>query len=102
MYENVIGKFCLVRCLEAGVHMGMVKSAEGRACYLEKARRMDRFKCAQGDSLSAVALYGIDPSFDGNRIQGEVSILLTENCEIIPMTDEALATFGEVPEYVVK
>lgn len=87
MFENLLGKYVIVRCKDAGVHSGVLESAEGRACVLRDSRRLWYWKPAKGAFLSAVAVDGVH---DDSKIGKAVTrIALTENCEIIECTRAA-------------
>jgi hypothetical protein len=92
-----IGKYVIVRCRDAGVHAGILKSREGRACELSESRRLWRWWAAKGAFLSGVATDGINPA--KSNIGAPVDILLTENCEIIACTDKARDTIVQAAAY---
>lgn len=78
------GPEVLVRTYSAGVHVGVLKSRDGREVVLEQARRIWSWKGAF--TLSAVATKGVDRS--ESRISVAVpEITLTEAIEIIPVVD---------------
>lgn len=82
-----IGKYVIVRCRDAGVHAGVLKNHDGRACELGEARRLWYWKPANKAAfLSGVASEGLDGS---SKVGAPVDMLLTENCEIIACTDAA-------------
>lgn len=87
--DNWIGRYVIVRCRDAGVHAGVLKSRDGRACELSEARRLWRWRVKgnAGITLSDVAAQGLDTR--DTRVSAPADILLTENCEIIGCTDEA-------------
>ena len=95
--DEWIGKYVIVRCRDAGVHAGILKSRTERACELTQSRRLWRWKVAhKGAFLSGVATKGLDKS---SKVGAPTDILLTENCEIIACTDEAAANIAEHPTY---
>lgn len=78
------GPEVLVRTYSAGVHIGTLKSRDGKEVLLENARRMWSWNGAF--TLSAVATKGVDRS--RSRISASVpEITLTEAIEIIPIVD---------------
>jgi len=84
-----IGKYCIIRCRDAGVWAGVVSSKSGRDCTVIEARRLYEWKAIKGHTLSAVANYGIS----GGKLPAKVPIVfLTETCEFIPATDDAKTT----------
>lgn len=85
--DKLIGKYVIVRCRDAGVHSGILESAEGRSCTLTNSRRLWYWKPVKGAFLSAVAVDGVHSD---SKIGKAVSrIALTENCEIIECTKVA-------------
>jgi hypothetical protein len=86
----MIGHICVVRTNSAGVHIGAVESHNGTQVVLTNARRL--WKWAGAFTLSEVATHGIDPH--NSRISCNIKrILLTEAIELIPASDEAIASF---------
>ena len=83
----MIGKYVIVRCRDAGVHAGVLVSAQGRGCVLSESRRLWYWKPANSAAfLSGVATEGLH---DGSKVGAPIDIELTENCEIIACTKEA-------------
>jgi len=82
----MIGKYVIVRCSDAGVHAGVLKSFEGRQAELTESRRLWYWKPAKGAFLSGVATYGLHSD---SKIGCPISVLLTEDCEIIECTSVA-------------
>ena len=75
----------LVRCRNAGVHVGTLKSRDAETVVLENANRI--WKWAGAFTLSEVATKGIDR--DNSRIACAVpSVTLTtlDVCEVIPVS----------------
>lgn len=76
------GPEVIVRTFSAGVHIGVLKSREGREVTLENARRL--WNWAGAFTLNAVAQDGVKRA--DSRISKPVpSILLLEAIEIIPV-----------------
>ncbi|AMK19363.1 DUF6948 domain-containing protein [Sphingobium sp. MI1205] len=85
--DNWVGKYVIVRCRDAGVHAGVLKSRGERACELTDARRLWYWKPANKAAfLSGVATEGLHGD---SKIGAPVDIVLTENCEIIACTETA-------------
>ena len=90
-----IGSYVLVRCTQAGVHVGVLRKRKGAECELTEARRLWRWYPAKGGLLSAVACYGIKE----NSIVGRpITIGLTEVCEYVLCTAEAEALIRAYPD----
>lgn len=84
----MIGKKVLVRCRDAGVHVGTLEEIHGRSVRLTSANRIWRWSGA--NTCSEIANNGINES---SRIAETVSeIWLLEACEIIVMTELAANT----------
>lgn len=94
-----IGKFVIVRCRDAGVHAGVLRSRDARACELAESRRLWRWRVKgnKGITLSDLATHGLDKR--DTRIGAPVTVLLTENCEIIACTPEAAENIAQFPTY---
>jgi hypothetical protein len=87
MSEKVLvdGQRSLVRCRNAGVHVGTVKSRGNGVLVLSNANRIWRWRGA--NTLSEVAMKGVDRK-NYTRITCEVPLIeLTESdvCEVIPV-----------------
>ena len=80
--KEMIGDYVIVRCRDAGVHAGYLKSYEGREVVLTKSKRLWYWKAAnKSHSLSGVAVNGVEPT---SKITAAVeTIVLPEACEII-------------------
>lgn len=78
------GPDVLVRTHSAGVHIGTLKSRDGKEVVLENARRL--YSWSGAFTLSAVATKGVDRK--NSRISVAVpEILLTETIEIMPVLE---------------
>jgi hypothetical protein len=96
--DNWVGKYVIVRCRDAGVHAGVLKSRNDRQCELTESRRLWFWKVAdKGAFLSGVATHGLDKS---SKVGEPVDIVLTENCELIACNDVAEQSIREHPVYV--
>ena len=86
--DDLLGKYVIVRCRDAGVHCGVLKSAAGRECVLTEARRLWYWKPANRAAfLNGVANEGISKE---SKVGAPVAMIaLTENCEIILCTPQA-------------
>lgn len=95
--NGMVGKYVIVRCRDAGVHAGVLDSHTGRECVLLNSRRLWKYVPADGRKwLSGVAVAGLG---DGSSIGAEVPrIHLTENCEIILTTDQAMVSISSFKE----
>lgn len=94
--QKLINKYVIVRCRDAGVHSGVLESAEDRQAVLTDSRRLWYWKPAKGAFLSAVAVDGVD--HDKSKIGKPVPrIALTEDCEIIQCTEAAEASLRTAP-----
>jgi len=96
MREYFINQYVLVRCRDAGVHVGKAESIEGREIVLSKSRRIWRWKGAY--TLSDLALGApLDPEF--TLVGPQVTLLLSEMCEVIPLTEKAKEGIYALPEW---
>ena len=89
--NGMTGKYVVVRCRDAGVHVGVLVSHNGRECVLTEARRLWYWKPANGAAfLSGVAVDGLHS--DSKIGKPVPRIHLTEDCEIIECTAAAEAS----------
>ena len=85
--NGMIGKYVIVRCRDAGVHVGVLESHNGRECVLTESRRLWYWKPENNSAfLSGVAVEGLHQD---SKVGVPVKIHLTENCEIIECTATA-------------
>ena len=95
--DQLIGRYVIVRCHDAGVHAGFLESRSGRECVLTQSRRLWYWKCKKSAFLSGVAVYGLHSD---SNVGAEIErICLTENCEIILCTKAAQKSISEMPEH---
>lgn len=90
-----IGKYVIVRSRDAGVHAGILHARADRQCELTESRRLWRWRVNgnKGITLSDVATHGLDKR--DTKVGAPVSIVLTENCEIIACTPEAAENIAQ-------
>ncbi len=86
-----IGKRCIVRTYASGVFCAEVVAHDGRMVELKNSRRMWSWKAADGISLSAVAVSGVDPKNCRFPVEVPAQTVL-DALEIIPASPAALAT----------
>lgn len=86
--QVLIGEYIIVRCRDAGVHAGFLKSYNGREAVLAESRRLWYWKPANGQKyLSGCATSGLHAD---SKVGAPISLtVLTETCEIIACTDIA-------------
>jgi hypothetical protein len=88
-------EYVVVRTYSAGVHIGFLKSREGKEVVLQNSRRIYYWEGA--NTLTDIALIGsVLP--DKCKITAPLQkITLTEAIEIIPVTKVAYDVLGEIP-----
>jgi hypothetical protein len=91
-----IGKVCIVRTYASGVFMATVVKQDGRMVELENCRRLWSWKAAEGISLSAVAMNGVDPK-GCNFPQAVPSQTVLDALEIIPASEACVNTVNATP-----
>lgn len=98
---DLVGKYVIVRCHDAGVHFGRYVSHKGRQVILADSRRMWRWWAKTQMTLSAVAEFGLNEDREELRIQCIMSgnIALLEACEILPCTQDCVESFARVEPY---
>lgn len=86
-----VSKVCVVRCRNAGVHVGEVLSRDAHTLVLVNSRRIWRWKGA--NCLSQFANEGCDVNSNDTKISPlltqELTLTTSDVCEVIPMTETA-------------
>ena len=92
--ESVNGmEYVIVRTTSAGVFAGYLKSRDGKEVSMVNARRLWYWDGA--NSLSQIAVDGV--SKPGNcKFPVEINVTLTEAIEIIPCSEKARRSIGNV------
>lgn len=91
-----IGKKCIIRTYASGVFFGTLTKQDGRMVELTNVRRLWSWKAADGISLSAVAVDGVNAK--GCKFpQATPQHTLLDALEIIPASDKAIASIEAVP-----
>ena len=93
--NSMLGKKCVVRTYSAGVWFGEIVEKSGNEVILKKARRMWYWRAAEGISLSAVALYGINQ--EKSKIVAAVPSVWLEAIELIPASNKAITSIECAP-----
>jgi len=93
--KDLLGKYVIIRTYSAGVHAGFLSEKSGNEVILKDSRRLWRWKCNKGISLSDLSVYGIDAS--NSRIATKIDLLWLEAIEIIPVTEICFKTISEAP-----
>ena len=91
MYEN---KLCIVRCDRAGVFFARVESLDGQTAQLRDARRIWYWDGAA--SLSQLAMEGVKAPENCKFTVTVPEMTVTQVIEVIPCTDEAVASVNGV------
>lgn len=92
MYDN---KFCVVRCDRAGVFFAKVKSLDGQTAELTEARRIWYWDGAA--SLSQLATEGVIAPKNCKFTVIVPTMTVLQVIEVIPCSDEAVASIQAVP-----
>lgn len=91
--DDFLGMDVIIRTYAAGVWFGTLAKKAGNEVILHSARRMWRWKCREGISLSELAICGIDK--EESRICAPVPMVWLEAIEIIPVLDDAAKSIKE-------
>lgn len=91
----MIGKYCMVRTVSAGVFAGTVKDRNGEEITLTTARRIWYWDGAA--SLSQLATEGTSKPKNCKFPIAVDEVLLRGVIEIIPISDKAAASLASVP-----
>lgn len=89
-------RYCIVRCRDAGVHAGYVKSTSGREVVLLKSRRLWRW---HAKTLSGLATEGTTNASRCKYANEVPEITLLDACEIIPCTGAGRNSVTGMPEW---
>ncbi len=97
MNTDLVGKYVIVRCRDAGVHAGELVAHEGREATLKDSRRLWYWKPANRKKfLSGVAVAGLHSD---SKVGATLPLLhLTETCELILCTPEAEKSIREIAD----
>ena len=90
-------RFCIVRCYGAGVFMARVESLDGQTAQLRDARRLWYWDGAA--SLSQLALEGVKAPDNCKFTVTVPRMTVTQVIEIIPCSEQAIASIGGVKEW---
>ena len=93
----MIGKECIIRTCNAGVHFGKVKESNGKIVVLENAIRIWYWVGAA--SLSQLAMEGVKQPKECKFAMPVDTIELTEAIEKIPCTPLAIENIRSVPSW---
>lgn len=93
--NDMIGQKVIIRTYAAGNFFGVLLKKRGEEVILGSGRRMWYWKAAEGISLSACALHGIDQA-DSRIVAPLVSVWL-KAIEIIPCTAKAIKSLEGAP-----
>lgn len=91
--DSSLGKYCIVRCKDAGVWAGTVVSMKERVVSLRDARRLWYWVALKGFTLSAVANYGLR---EGKMPSPVDFVELLDACEVIPCTSDSKKTITSI------
>lgn len=92
-----IGKYCIVRCRNAGVHAGTVESMDNNILVLKDSRRMWYWKSAF--TLSECATKGIESNSKIACVIDTVIIPVCDIGEVIPCSKNAEKSIKVAKEY---
>lgn len=82
-----VGRYVLCRCYSAGVHTGVLVSAQGEQVILRDSRRLWRWQAKAGVALSGVAQTGLASRCKVDTENPEIA--LSGVIEIIPCSQAA-------------
>lgn len=96
-----ISDISIIRCRNAGVHMGTVTKVGETTVIVEGSRRLWRWW--SDFTLSELATYGPHQDHLGDNRYGCVlptlTLMTSDVCEIIPCTKEAAEKLYAIPDY---
>ena len=86
--NSMIGSRVIIRTYSAGVWYGLLDQKAGAEVILLKARRLWRWWCKEGISLSSLSVHGVNK--EKSRIAEPVAQVWLEAIEIIPCEPYAI------------
>ena len=93
--KEYIGKKVLVRSYDAGVYFGTLEKIENDTCKVSNVRNIWKWEGAS--CLSQIANDGIK----GGKVSPQVSsMIINRVCQIIPLTDKAIANLESFKPWV--
>ena len=99
MYTKYNSTYVIIRTYSAGVFFGIVDQYDDKVILLKNARRMRRWKnLGREISLTGISILGIHPE---SQIERPVNEILLQWIEILPCTEESIATFAAQPAATV-
>lgn len=98
---NLTGKKVVVRGIQSGVFFGTLESIDGQTVELSHARNIWRWSGAT--NLNQIAVDGVDTDESSyTRISMTVdTLVLTDICEIIPLSEKAESILKGAPVWRV-
>jgi len=94
--NSAVGKFCIVRANDAGVHAGTVTEVNGDTVTLKDSRRLWSWTAKAGIALSGVAQHGVKKC-EGTKLDAlNPEIVIRGWFELIPCTEAAKVSIREV------
>ena len=102
IYAKLIGRYCVIRCTAAGVHVGTVRAIDRQTVVLDEARRLWAWRVPMGKPafLSGVAIHGIDHEHSKVGCEIQQGHVLADMCEVIPTSAEAEKLLRAAPDSV--
>lgn len=96
---DYVGKYCIVRARNAGVHAGIVESIDSLGVHLRDSRRLWYWRVPVGAPalLSGVAIAGLSGD---SKVSAPVDWLLVaagDWCEVLPVSEAAEKSIRESP-----
>jgi hypothetical protein len=94
--SDMIGKYCIVRSRDSGVHAGVVVAHSGDQVRLKDSRRLWYWKALKNHTLTAVGLHGI---CEGRISPVNPDLIVIGACEISPCSDAARTSIEGFPSH---
>lgn len=99
LYNIYNQKYVIIRTYSAGVFYGIVEQYDDKTVLLKNARRMREWKnLGKEISLTGISILGVHPE---SVIERPVNEILLQWIEILPCTEESIATFTAQPAATV-
>lgn len=99
MFDDYVGKYCICRSTNSGVHAGEIKtiSQDGKQVIFVTSRRLWYWDGAA--SLSQLSVDGVSKPENCKFPAATKGLGLTEVIEILPCTDKSIESIDGVKEW---
>lgn len=99
VFDDLIGKYVIIRTYSAGVHAGYLEKKSGNEVILRDSRRLFYWETNEGITLSALATNGASKN---SKITEKLPWHWLEAIEIIPVNENQISTIRDAENVKAK